>query len=207
MLYCSGSLTRSIFRYGDPGGNSVTTTPPGKIGCGAYGASVAGAGFGTAIGAGRGGNARGAVPCAPATPAATHATNTPDNAIRILRFGIAVILDRMPKTISLDTLKSALWLPCEGGGGAKSVRSGRADHWVRPTKTSLVDQVLEQTMDRLKRGGPHHDADHQSAENQRGTGKPSTEIPQSGFVAFRKKHRGEAALPGLPNRGPRSIKK
>src|SRR6185369_8866380 len=56
MLYCSGSRTRSALRKGEPGGYSGTTTPPATIGCGAYGASVAGPGFGTAIGAGRAGS-------------------------------------------------------------------------------------------------------------------------------------------------------
>src|SRR5690349_21758909 len=56
MLYTSGSRILSAFRYGDPGGNSVTTTPPGRIGWGAYGASVAGPGFGTLSGAGGGGS-------------------------------------------------------------------------------------------------------------------------------------------------------
>jgi len=35
MLYTSASRTLSAFRYGDPGGYNVTTTPPGKIACGA----------------------------------------------------------------------------------------------------------------------------------------------------------------------------
>src|SRR5580698_10150938 len=56
MLYCSASRTRSILRKGEPGGNSVTTTPPGRIGCGAYGALVDGPGEGTPAEAGRGGS-------------------------------------------------------------------------------------------------------------------------------------------------------
>src|SRR5580692_2590588 len=57
MLYCSASRTRSLLRYGEPGGYSVNTTPPGRIDVGAYGASVAAPGFGTARGAGSGARA------------------------------------------------------------------------------------------------------------------------------------------------------
>src|SRR5579883_2497300 len=56
MLYCSASFTRSAFKNGEPGGYNGTTIPPCRMGCGAYGASVTGAGFGTAIGAGSGGS-------------------------------------------------------------------------------------------------------------------------------------------------------
>src|SRR2546421_10454179 len=53
MLYCSASRTLSALRYGDPGGNSVITPPPCRMGCGASGASVAAPGLGTPMGAGR----------------------------------------------------------------------------------------------------------------------------------------------------------
>src|SRR5580698_2340450 len=66
ILYCSGSRMRSILRYGEPGGYRVTTTPPGKMGCGANGASVAGPGLGTPRGAGSGGSEAGGAFCAPA---------------------------------------------------------------------------------------------------------------------------------------------
>ena len=35
MLYFSASRTLSALRYFEPGGKSVTTMPPGKMGCGA----------------------------------------------------------------------------------------------------------------------------------------------------------------------------
>src|SRR5580658_1830555 len=66
MLYCSGSRMCSGLRYGEPGGYRVTTTPPGRRAVGAYGASVAGPGFGTASGAGRAGRAACGVLCAAA---------------------------------------------------------------------------------------------------------------------------------------------
>src|SRR5260370_11202071 len=64
MLYCSASRTRSTLRKGEPAGYSGTTTPPCTMGRGAYGASVAGPGFGTARGAGSGGSAACGVLCA-----------------------------------------------------------------------------------------------------------------------------------------------
>src|SRR5215471_15490364 len=65
MLYCSASRTRSAFRNDELAGYSGTTIPPATMGCGAYGPSVTGPGFGTAIGAGIGGNAaRGDADCA-----------------------------------------------------------------------------------------------------------------------------------------------
>src|ERR1700742_1371992 len=57
MTYCSASRILSCFKYGEFGGYRGMTTPPGKIGCGAYGAEVAGPGAGTPIGAGTGGSA------------------------------------------------------------------------------------------------------------------------------------------------------
>ena len=35
MLYCSASRMRPALRKDEPGGYRVTTTPPGRIGCGA----------------------------------------------------------------------------------------------------------------------------------------------------------------------------
>ena len=55
-LYCSASRMRSRLSKVETGGYSVTTTPPGKIDCGAYGASFVSAGFGTPSGAGTGGS-------------------------------------------------------------------------------------------------------------------------------------------------------
>src|ERR1035437_604924 len=72
MLYCSASRTRSALSNGEPGGYSGTTTPPGKMGNGAYGASFAGPGFGTDKGAGSGASvARGAFWALPAVAAST----------------------------------------------------------------------------------------------------------------------------------------
>src|SRR6201999_1335303 len=56
ILYCSGILILSFFRYGESGGNNGITTPPCTMGWGAYGASVCVPGLGTLIGAGIGGN-------------------------------------------------------------------------------------------------------------------------------------------------------
>src|SRR5205807_1678240 len=75
MLYCSASRTRSALRYGDPGGKSGITTPPCKIGNGAYGASVATPGFGVARGAGSGGNAARGPVCAVAAIATSAVSN------------------------------------------------------------------------------------------------------------------------------------
>src|SRR5882672_3574140 len=54
ILYCSASRTRSALRNADPAGYSGTTTPPWRIGCGAYGASFVGPGCGTPRAGGRG---------------------------------------------------------------------------------------------------------------------------------------------------------
>src|SRR5438552_166383 len=69
MLYCSASRTRSALRNGEPGGYKGTTTPPCRIGSGAYAASFDGPGFGTPIGAGSGGSAARGVLCAAAMAA------------------------------------------------------------------------------------------------------------------------------------------
>ena len=78
MLYTSASFSFSAFRYGEFGGNNGTTTPPGRIGCGAYGASVAVAGFGTFIGAGSGGKAADSA----AAEAAASAANSAGTQVR-----------------------------------------------------------------------------------------------------------------------------
>src|SRR5260370_1327498 len=64
ILYCSASRTRSALRNGEPAGYNGTTRPPCTMDWGAYGASVAGPGFGTAKGAGSGGSAACGVLCA-----------------------------------------------------------------------------------------------------------------------------------------------
>src|ERR1035437_2205837 len=77
MLYCSASRTRSALSNGEPGGYSGTTTPPGKMGNGEYGASFAGPGFGTDKGAGSGASvARGAFWALPAVAASTDRKST-----------------------------------------------------------------------------------------------------------------------------------
>src|SRR5882672_6339239 len=48
ILYCSASRTRSLLSNGESGGYNGRTIPPCTIGCGAYGESFAGPGFGTA---------------------------------------------------------------------------------------------------------------------------------------------------------------
>jgi hypothetical protein len=69
MLYCSASRTRSAFKNGEPERYNGTTMPPGNIGRGAYAESVAGAGAGTAKGAGSGGS---------------HKLDSPANSCRII---------------------------------------------------------------------------------------------------------------------------
>ena len=66
MLYCSGSRTRAGLRNGEPAGKSGTTTPPGRIACGAYGPSPAGPGWGRDCAAGRAGSGARGVCCAAA---------------------------------------------------------------------------------------------------------------------------------------------
>src|SRR5271170_3569310 len=86
MLYCSGSLMRSILRYGEPGGYSVTTTPPGRRAVGAYGASVVGPGFGTSRGAGSGGRAARGALCAQTNAASAAKSKANPNAFFFITF-------------------------------------------------------------------------------------------------------------------------
>lgn len=86
--------------------------PPGKMGCGAYGASVAGPGFGTSMGAGNAGSVRLEESCARAlVHARAHNTGTSSPIL----FGIIAMNDKNCITSCFDAASkpratSFLWM-------------------------------------------------------------------------------------------------
>src|SRR5271157_4401775 len=80
-LYCSASRTRSFLSKGESAEYSGTTTPPGRIGCGAYGASLVGPGFGAPKAGGRGGSAPAGEVSADSQVTAARTVSTSQSAI------------------------------------------------------------------------------------------------------------------------------